>query len=234
MIWSELSRPRIHGWDILLRFVLLFHFMDFSPGGASGFGPVDVSLVVHILRYAPTSMSIIAEPQEVMPSIEDIKKELPSRWPANVLMARRPVADNRWIDHRWEAVGIVLGEGMAQGADPGRTVLRRDGVQEVLHKGFSVELHKDECESYYHNLQAPRPCCYVLTRPGEADGVPEPFLISVSFDEANAYQETDDVDAFPVDMPPELYRWMEAFVLSHYAPEPRRKRKRSNWRESGR
>jgi hypothetical protein len=61
--------------------------------------------------------------------------------------------------------------------------------------------------------------------------VPRPFLVSLSFDEANAYLETDDVDVFPVAMPPELYRWIEAFVLAHYVPEPRRKRKRDDWRE---
>ena len=33
---------------------------------------------------------------------------------------------------------------------------------------------------------------------------------------------------------PELYRWTEAYVLARYVPEPRRKRKRTDWRKTGR
>ena len=35
-------------------------------------------------------------------------------------------------------------------------------------------------------------------------------------------------------MPGELYHWAERFVLEHYVPEKKRKRKRNNWKESGR
>jgi len=89
-------------------------------------------------------------------------------------------------------------------------------------------LYVDECESYYHNLLAKTPRCYVIARRDE-DAVPVPFLVSLSFDEAHAYLEADD-EVFEVDMPPEIYRWTEAFVLHHYTPEKRVKRKRQNWR----
>jgi hypothetical protein len=108
-------------------------------------------------------------------------------------------------------------------------VMAREGVRELLYGGFRVRLHRDECESYYHNLRSPRPHCYVLTRPG-AEGEPVPFLVSACFDEANAYLEGEDVQAYAVDMPPEIYRWVEAYVLEHYVPRPRRKRERDDWK----
>ena len=34
-----------------------------------------------------------------------------------------------------------------------------------------------------------------------------------------------------VAMPVELYRFVEQFVLEHYLPEKKKKRKRDNWKE---
>lgn len=153
---------------------------------------------------------------------------LPDSFPVRILMCRQPVTDNPWIDHRWQVLGVTAGD--SGGEDPaGDQHVERDGVLEVLIHGHRVTLYQDECESYYHNLIAPKPNCYVITRT-EEDGMPRPFQVSMSFDEANAYLETDDVEVFPVPMPPELYRWTEAYVLAHYVPEPRRKRKRDDWR----
>jgi hypothetical protein len=36
-----------------------------------------------------------------------------------------------------------------------------------------------------------------------------------------------------VDMPAELYRWAERFVLEHYVPKKRKKRKRDDWKARG-
>jgi len=44
--------------------------------------------------------------------------------------------------------------------------------------------------------------------------------------------ETDEM-VESVKMPPELYRWAERFVLQHFVPEKRGKRKRDNWKETG-
>jgi hypothetical protein len=111
--------------------------------------------------------------------------------------------------------------------------MRESGaVREHLVGGLSLRLHRDECESYYHNLASPRPQVYVMSRPDEVDGAPDPFQVSACFDEANAYAETDD-DVHPVDMPAEVHAWVERFVLSHYVPEPRVKRKRRDWKKEG-
>ncbi len=143
-----------------------------------------------------------------------------------LLENREPVS--RWALVTWSITGIVC-----RSAPPGRNLIREAGpIREYMFGGLRLRLHRDECESYYHNLVSSRPQIYVIARPDEADGAPEPFHVSASFDEANAYAETDE-DVYPVDMPPEVYAWSERFVLSHYVPEPRRKRKRRDWKQEG-
>ncbi|WP_455235117.1 DUF3305 domain-containing protein [Thiogranum longum] len=154
---------------------------------------------------------------------------LPESFRVAVIMERRPVTGNRWIDHSWRAMGVTLETQNAAPAQP-RTIVDGENARQVLYGGYSVTLHKDECESYYHNLMAPRPRCYVVARPGANDEAPVPFLVSLSFDEAHAYLEGDE-QVYDVDVPAELYRWTEAFVLKHYVPEKRRKRKRKDWRQ---
>ena len=102
-------------------------------------------------------------------------------------------------------------------------------VRQYLYRGFNVSLHLDECESYYHNLMSPKPACYVVTHSND-NHVPTPFLVSMSFDEAHAYLESDE-EVYAVDIPPELYRWLEAYVLAHYVAVKRKKRKRQDWKE---
>ncbi len=163
-----------------------------------------------------------------MPSpFPSLAEPLPESFPVRVLMHRQSVRDNPWIDHRWEALGVLAGE--SEGQSDGQA-MERDGMRELLFNGHQVTLHRDECESYYHNLLAPESQCYVLARVDD-DGIPQPFLVSLSFDEANAYLETDDVEVYSVPVPPELYRWTEAYVLANYVPERRRKRKLDNWRQ---
>ncbi len=163
-----------------------------------------------------------------MPLPQDSFEPLPHVFPVRILMRCQPVRDNPWIDHRWTAVGVTAGD-PGGGERTGGQSVERGGEREVLFSGNQVALHRDECESYYHNLVAPEPQCYVIARADEK-GAPQPFLVSLSFDEANAYMETDDVEVYPVAMSPELYRWTEAFVLANFVPETRRKRKRDDWR----
>ncbi len=149
----------------------------------------------------------------------------PDEFPISVIMERRPVLDNPWIDHQWAAVAVAVGS-RDDSASSGQ-IYTHLGVLRELHPTMPIRLYVDECESYYHNLLSPRPCCYVVTR-REAEEAPIPLLVSISFDEAHAYLEGGD-EVHPVDMPPELYRWTETFVLHHYVPIKKRKRRRQKW-----
>jgi hypothetical protein len=149
-------------------------------------------------------------------------------------MEKRPAQTSTWVDHVWEAVGITVGDSQDFSGDA--CVDNIDGDSQLqFHSGFQLRLYIDECDSYYHNLMSPSPQCYIILRQEDSDAEPEPFLVSLSFDEAHAYLEGDDT-VLTVDIPAELYRWTEAFVLAHYCPQPLKKRKRKNWKgnEAGR
>ena len=161
-------------------------------------------------------------------SVDEVALELPSSFAASVIMEQSP-SDSPWLDESWEAIGVTAGS--SDGGEPAVSLVYKEkGARRFLHSGFTLRLHVDECESYYHNLVSPTPRCYVVADPDE-NGVPTPVLISLSFDEAHAYLEGDGV-VYAVDVPAEIYLWCEAFVLQHYVPQKKLKRKLNDWRAS--
>ena len=151
-----------------------------------------------------------------------------SRFPVSVIIERRPTRDNKWVDHTWSAVGITVRSGEAA-ADEGPVLVREEGdVALYMFNGLDINLYRDECESYYHNMMTDTPRCYVVAHQEDMDAPPEPFLVSMSFDEAHAYLEGED-EIFAVDVPPDLYRWTEACVIANYFPEKKTKRKLRDW-----
>ncbi len=166
----------------------------------------------------------------------------PTRFPVNVLMERRRVSGNRWVTDSWRAVGVTVGgtsmsdsnRADCRDAETGATptvpvpVVEGPDAAQYLWPGLHVELFVDEAESYYHNLMVGTPGCYIVTR-SDPDGLPRPVIVSLSFDAGQAYLEGDEtVHAVP--LPPELYRAAEAFVLAHYVPEKKKKRRRQDWK----
>ncbi len=155
-------------------------------------------------------------------------RDLPTQFPVAVIMQRRPSRVSIWSNYQWEAVGIAVTQNGITNKEQNQLVHEDGDTRQYLFGGFNVRLHLDECESYYHNLMSPTPRCYVVASHEDND-TPIPFLVSMSFDEAHAYLEGDE-EVYDVDIPPELYCWTESFVLTHYAPEKRVKRKRQNWK----
>jgi hypothetical protein len=152
----------------------------------------------------------------------------PAAFAVCVIMKRKPSA-SRWINYTWQVSGVVVDSREPTTAKNGLKIRSAEDGDDFLWSGFTVKLYKDEAESYYHNLMAGQPSLYVITRDNEQNE-PVPFRVSASFDEANAYIEAGE-QAFPVPLPAELYGWIERFVLTHYVPEPRKKRKRKDWKE---
>ena len=105
---------------------------------------------------------------------------------------------------------------------------QNDGYEQFLYTGFTLKLHKDEAESYYFNLMGERPSIFVICSEHES-GQLMPFLTTPSYDEAIAHTEVEE-HVFSLPIPPEVYRWIERYVLEHYRPTPKRKRKRENWK----
>lgn len=161
-------------------------------------------------------------------TVEEQLKDLPTRFPVAVIMQRTPSSVSVWSDYQWSAVGITVAQSQDTVAEEPLLVHEQDDTRQYLYYGFDVVLYLDECESYYHNLMSPVPSCYIVARQNEND-VPVPFQVSMSFDEAQAYQECDE-EVYSVAIPPELYRWLEAYVLANYVATKRKKRKRQDWK----
>ena len=168
--------------------------------------------------------------------LEDFDAELPNRMHVAVLMEKKP-SSHPWADFSYDAIGVVV-RGEAEDRRVTR-VYQDDGIEHYLVSGMSLRLFEDECECYYHNLMSPEPGCFIVAgEPDEEeiignDGMPLPYLVSLSFDEVHAYLEGDE-QIYSVPIPPELYRWAEAYVLTHYVAVKKTKRKLRNWRETER
>lgn len=140
------------------------------------------------------------------------------------IVAREPVAGNRWIEERWRVDGLVCGATMA-GAR--RRELLREGPEgtQYLWSGLELRLRPNEAESYYYNLLGSSPRLYVHCEQAPG-GELIPLSVSAEYIDAMWSREFGN-DTHAVPMPPEAYRIVEQFVMAHYTPEePRRKRKR--------
>ena len=159
----------------------------------------------------------------------------------SVMMRYQITHNNAWSNGHWVASGLVVGEAgekfgeKVAGQKLSKQAIRNDTKHtEYLWSGLTVELHRDDAESYYHNLMSDTPRAFIVCRNDEMDsGQCQPFLVTLSYDEAASYMEVDEL-VYSVDMPAELYCWVEHFVLEHYVPEKRRKRRRDNWKETSR
>ena len=154
----------------------------------------------------------------------------PEYFPVSVIMESRP-SNSAWQDLSWNAVGVCAATEHSPDEEPHAEarVMNLGEIKQFVYPQLKLRLFLDECESYYHNLMSPQPGCFVMAREDDT-GRPVPFLVSMSFDEANAYQEGDDL-VYAVPIPAELYRWLEAYVVEHYIPIKRKKRKRKNWKK---
>ena len=160
--------------------------------------------------------------------LEDFNNRLPDKLPVSVIMEKRP-SEHAWADFSYEAVGVVTGDHLRE--NQSEKIYQQDGMERYLFSGLSMQLHVDECESYYHNLMSPQPGCYIVAgEPEIPDEMPEPYLVSLSFDEVHAYLEGDEL-VYAVEIPAQLYQWTEAFILTHYVATKKFKRKLKNWKE---
>ncbi len=163
-----------------------------------------------------------------MPIDEKARSPLAHRIPAAVIFAYPRGSDEDAESGPGEVVGVLTRPA------PNQAGLRKQRIhadadnEQYLWTGLDLNLHPDASESYYCNLMGEKPSVFVVSR--SEQGCLQPFLVTLSYDEAASYMEVDEsVSAVP--MPAEIYRWCEAFVLEHYVPEKKRKRKRDNWKQ---
>jgi hypothetical protein len=146
-------------------------------------------------------------------------------------MVFREPGDQPWDLGRWDVAGVIAGESWGGDERECVPIHTESSDGQFLWPDFRLKLFKDDAGSYYHNLMGVEPRVFVVCRESDS-GRLKPFLVTLSYDEAAAYTEVEE-EVFAVPMPPEVYRWTENFVLEHYVPKKRRKRKREDWKKSG-
>jgi hypothetical protein len=143
----------------------------------------------------------------------------PERLVVGVVMARQPLA-SKWASFKWEASGLVASDAAAPRQ---RVLIDDESARQVLFDGCAIELHRDEAEGYYLNLNAPQPKVFVMWRMHGEE--PQPHTVTVSYHEAARLLDAgEQVDA--VAMPAGIGHWVAGFVEQHYRPEPKKVRKR--------
>lgn len=149
-------------------------------------------------------------------------------FPVAVVTAREPVSDNRWISERWRVVGVLPGEVLPD--EGGRRLIRAgpDGEQ-YLWGGFAIRLNETDADAYYYNLVGRNPSVQVICERSD-NGELLPRVTTVDYIDGMSFREAEyEVHAVP--MPPELYLWVERYVLDHYVPEEKPLRRKRDGRE---
>lgn len=140
-----------------------------------------------------------------------------------VVMQRRN-ARSRWAEVIWEPVAVHE-SGEARGA--ARLLMRQDDIEQWLHPGFELAIHRDEIEGYYMNVSSGSPRVFVLWRMdegagGEAAARGVPLQVTASYDEGGRWLDGGhSVDG--VAMPDDIFAWVGDYVERNYRPEPKKR-----------
>jgi Protein of unknown function (DUF3305) len=138
------------------------------------------------------------------------------RLPVAVVMERRQL-NNRWQSESWEPRSVIPS---VEPKGPPRLLVDSGGVQQWLHPGFEIVLHRDEAEGYYLNVSVPGARVFVLWRLDDDKGVP--LDVTASYNEGGRWLDGGhSVDG--VAMTPEIFAWVGEFVENNYRPEPKKR-----------
>ncbi len=155
------------------------------------------------------------------------------------MMEKTVVSRGAWSLPEWRAVGVVAMEAGpdSAGQPAGEPIAVRAeptpddaGVMRLLWTGYRLNLYKDAAESYWINLLSDDPALFVICHE-TPDGTMQPLRITADGLAASGSIEGDD-QVYRVAIPPEVYLQIERFVVENHEAQPRRKRKRENWKES--
>ena len=153
----------------------------------------------------------------------------PDRHTVAVIMERTQIKRGLWSVPSWRAVSVVAGEHVA-GKGGRSPIYERDDEAQYLWSGLSLALYRDLAEEYWYNLTGDNPSLFVVCHESP-DGELTPFEVTANSDVATTCLESDD-QVFAVPIPPELYQQLEKFIVAHFVPQERKKRKRKNWSEN--
>ena len=153
------------------------------------------------------------------------------RFAVTVIVERNRQDNKPWTVDHWSIIGILP----STPADHFEKSVLREELTLAQYRwcGYEVELYSDDLESYYFNLQGNSPSLFVICEyadPEDETGEIVPLLVTLSYDEAASYMEADN-PVFSLPIPTEMHAWVERYVIEHYRPEEKKKRKRQRWQQ---
>lgn len=147
--------------------------------------------------------------------------------PVGVVLARKLIQRSGWSLANWEAVSVLVGERFADGESQRVPLREGDGEVQYLWDGLRVNFYRDAAETYWFNLTGTRPSLFIICSE-EDGGELVPIDVTADHEESTSAVESD-YKAFAVPIPPEMIGQLEEFVMTHFKPPQRRKRKREDW-----
>lgn len=159
--------------------------------------------------------------------------------PVAAVLARKQISRSGWSLVNWEGVAVLAGEHFAAGTSRG--VPLRDGAAasqgsdgkdgRYLWDGLTLDLYRDAAETYWFNLTGARPALFIICSEEPGDEL-LPTTVTADHDESVSATEAD-YKVFAVPIPPEILARIEEFVMAHFKPQAKRKRKREDWSGEG-
>lgn len=151
--------------------------------------------------------------------------------PLAAVLARKEISRSGWTLASWEGVAVLAGERFRGGAAKRELLQSSDGVEQYLWDGLMLQLFRDAAETYWFNLTGGKPALFIIC--SEADGGElTPVAVTADHDQSTSAVEAD-YKVFAVPIPDEVLHEIEEFVMTHFKPEPRRKRRREEWSDEG-
>jgi hypothetical protein len=147
--------------------------------------------------------------------------------PVAVVLERRIDSDKKWTYPSWRLFAVVAGENI-QTQDQQVTIHDNGATQRIFHGGLRLDLFKDGSEGYWYNLLSADPYLFVVCDGEQGDMEITPVYVTVNQDEATGNLESDDI-VLSAPMPAEIRDLLERYVVNHYQPELKKKRKRKDW-----
>lgn len=158
-------------------------------------------------------------------------KLAPDRVAVSIILERRQRQRGRWPFVDWQVVGVVAGQRFAQDRLKCALVHSDEQSAQYLWSGLDLTLYRDSAESYWYNLVGKQPSLFVICAPRGGHAM-APLVISADYNEAAAHMETN-AKVLTTPIPPEVYRWLEEYVLNNYVPQEPKKRQRQKWTDNG-
>lgn len=160
-----------------------------------------------------------------MPDIEFDVSDREVVIPVSVVLQRKLDPGSPWGLPQWSAYAIICEKQTAAA----KMLIHDDGIYvRHLWTGMSVNLYKDGNEGYWYNLLSDKPYLFVVCDGNQGEMDIEPVFVTANQDEATGDMEAERI-VLEIAMPQEICDIVERYVVTHYVPEVKKKRKRKNW-----